>query len=279
MNIEIYAGKDKASSSVKVTGTVQHVITDEERQSFKLEDAQLKDAVKKYFGKRPNDAYLHSPTPWGDLYQKYGWSQVQTVLVVESAEILEITSTPTILKTQTFTNSSNHPATFTAKIMETVEDTTSTNWSMSNTITVGQKFTYKVSFLGTGGGGEASLEYSESFGQGGEESHSVSVGSEAGIEVELGPNESLVAELSASRGVMKVRIRYKAYLIGSTAVNYNPTYRGHHFWGLDIRSVMSAGDVLNSLEFTEDIEVGYYSNGKIELKEGTAGSIRDYTYL
>ena len=72
MNIEIHAGKDKASSSVKVTGTVQHVITDEERQSFKLEDAQLKDAVKKYFGKRPNDAFLHSPTPWDDLYKTYG---------------------------------------------------------------------------------------------------------------------------------------------------------------------------------------------------------------
>ena len=112
------------------------------------------------------------------------------MLVVESAEILEITSEPTILKTQNFTNSSSHKATFTVKIMETVEDTTSTNWSMSNTITVGQKFTYSVGFLGTGVGGETSFEYSSEFGEGGEKSKSVTVGSEAGIEVELGPNES-----------------------------------------------------------------------------------------
>ena len=78
---------------------------------------------------------------------------------------------------------------------------------------------------------------------------------------------------------MKVRIRYKAYLIGSTAVNYSSKHRGHHFWGLGIRSVMSAGDVLNLFEFTEDIEVGYYSNGKIELKDIKSGCIKDYTYL
>ena len=276
MNIEIHAGKDKASSSVKVTGSVQHVITDEERKSFKLMDHQLKDAVREYFGRRPNDAYLHSPTPWGDLYKIKGWPQVQTVLVVESAEILEITSIPSILKTQTFTNSSNHKATFTVQISETVQDTMSTNWSVSNTITVGQAFNYKI---GTAVEGETSVEYSFAFGLGGEKSQSVTVGSETGLEVELGPNESVVAELSANRGVMKVRIRYKAYLIGSTALNYDPPFKGHHFWAKNIRSVMSAGNVPNSLEFTEDIEVGYYSNGKIEVKDGTAGSIKVYTYL
>lgn len=280
MDIHIIAGKDKASSSVKVTGSVQHVITDEERKSFKMEDAQLKDGVGKFLGKRPKDAYLHSPTPWGDLYKKNSWHQVQTVLVVESAEILEITSTPTILDTHTFTNSSSidDPA-YTVKISETIQKTTSTNWTMSETISVDQKFTYNVGFLGTGGGGETSLSFSGSFGQGGEESKSVSVGSECSLTVDLKSNQSVVAELSASRGVMKVRIRYKAHLTGNTAVNYNPPHRGHHFWNCDIGSVMSAADVPNSLEFTEDIEVGYYSNGKIVLKDGNTGSIRDYTYL
>ena len=70
-NISIVAGKDSSSSSVMVQGSVQHVITDEERSSFGLSDSQLKGAVDKYFGKQPNDAYLHSPTPWDDLYKRY----------------------------------------------------------------------------------------------------------------------------------------------------------------------------------------------------------------
>jgi hypothetical protein len=64
---------------------------------------------------------------------------------------------------------------------------------------------------------------------------------------------------------MKVRIVYKAYLIGSTAINYNPTFKDHHFWALDIGSVMGAAGLTLTKEFTEDIEIGYYSNSKIEL--------------
>ena len=39
------------------------MITDEERTTFQLSDKQLKEDVEKYFGKKPDDAYLHSPTP------------------------------------------------------------------------------------------------------------------------------------------------------------------------------------------------------------------------
>ena len=87
-NVSIVAGEDEASSVVHVTGSVQHVITDEERTTFQLGDHQLKEDVGKYFGKEPNDAYLHSQTPWGDLYKRYNWLQVQTVVIAESAESL-----------------------------------------------------------------------------------------------------------------------------------------------------------------------------------------------
>jgi hypothetical protein len=67
--------------------------------------------------------------------------------------------------------------------------------------------------------------------------------------------------------VMKVRITYQARLIGSTAINYNPTFKDHHFWGLDIGGVMGGAGINNSIQFTEDIEVGYFSNAKIELRD------------
>lgn len=274
ISISVVAGQDESASSVNASGTVQHVITDEERTTFHLGDKQLKDAVKAYFGKRPNDAYLHSPTPWHDLYKTYNWPQVQMVLVVKSAEILGITSEPVIVKTQEFVNSSSQKGTFNVGISESVNNTTSSNWSTGGTLSIGQKFSYSVKFFGEGAEGETSLSYSQSWGVGGQESKSITVGSTSGVSVELEPGESVLAELSASRGVMKVRIRYNAYLIGSTAINYNPTYKGHHFYSLGIGGVMSKGGISNSVMSTEDIEIGYYSNSKIELKDKVTKALK-----
>jgi hypothetical protein len=266
IEISIKAGADAATSSVSASGSVQHIITDKERKTFDIEDAGLKSAVEKYFGKKPNDAYLHSPTPWDDLYKTYGWSEVQTILDVKSAKITEITSEPVIVATKKFVNNSSKKATFDASISDQVTNTTESNWSQTDTIDVGQKITYDVSFLGAGGGGETSMSYSHSWGQGGSESKSITVGSSSGVSVELEPGESIEAVLSASRGVMKVRIVYMAHLTGSTAVNYNPTYKDHHFWSLPITGVMSAASLSTNREFTEDIEICYYSDAKIELR-------------
>ena len=267
ITISIVAGADAAHSSVNATGSVQHIITDNEIKSFGVQDAALKNAVGKYFGRNPNDAFLHSPTPWNDLYKTYGWPEVQTLLVVQSAKITGITSQPVVVATKTFTNRSSKKAIFDASISDQVSNTTESNWSATNTIEVQQKFTYNVSFLGAGGGGETSMTYSHQWGQGGSESKSITVGSTSGVSVELEPGESIEAQLTASRGVMKVRITYQARLTGCTAVNYNPTFKDHHFWALDIGAVMQAGGLNNSLLFTEDIEVGYFSNAKIELRD------------
>jgi hypothetical protein len=277
IEISIRAGVDQATSSVSASGSVQHVITDTEKKTFGLQDADLKNAIAKYHGKKPNDAYLHSETPWGDLYKKYNWPQVQTVLVVDSATITGITSEPTIISTKTFTNDSTVTATFNAGISDQVSDTTESTWSETNTISVEQSFSYNVAFLGAGGGGETSMSYSHEWGQGGSQTKSVTVGSDAGVSVSLKPGESVDAQLTASRGVMKVRIVYKAYLVGDIAANYNPTYKGHHFWALDIGSVMGAAGLQKTRQFTEDIEVGYYSNSKIVLTD-TAGQVKE-TYL
>ncbi len=274
INISIVAGQDKSASTVNASGTIQDVISFDERVTFGLGDKQLKDAVNEYFGKSPNDAYLCSPTPWGDLYEKYSWPQVQRVLVVQKAEILGITSEPVIVKTQEFENSSSVKGTFNVAITESVNNTTSSSWNNVSTLSVGQKFKYGVKFLGSGAEGETSLSFSQSWGKGGQESKSITVGSTAGVSVELNPGESIVAQLSASRGVMKVRIHYNAYLIGNSAVNYNPKHKEHHFWSLGIRGVMSKAGISNSKKTTEDIEIGYYSNSKIELKDKKSGRVK-----
>ncbi len=263
--ITIVAGQNVDSSSVTATGYFSEVITDADRKAFKIEDSELKTAIHGHFGKRPKDAYVKSPTPWGDLYKKYSWTQVHRVTRVHSAKILEITADPSVLAKKTLKNNSNITGTFNASISETVSNTTESNWSEEDSVSVSQSFSYDVSFLGAGGGGETSFEYTHTWGQGGSESQDISVGSEQGVSVTLDPGQEVVAQLNASRGKMKIQITYEVYLTGTTAVNYNPTYKGHHFWDLGISGVMRSGDIKNSILVTETIEVGYYSNGEVVL--------------
>jgi hypothetical protein len=264
-DIQIVAGKDAKSSSVKVKGHISEVITDDDRKKLKITDSDLKDAVADYFGKRPKDAYVKSNTPWGDLYTKYNWTQVHRNVRVHSARIVEVTSKPTVLSQKTLINNSNVAGTFGASISESVSNTTESNWSHEDSFSVSQSFSYDVSFLGAGGGGETSMEYSHTWGQGGSESQEITVGSEQSVSVYLEPGQSVAATLNASRGSLKVQIVYEVYLTGSVAINYNPTYKGHHFWDLSVGSVMKSGGISNSYLVSETIEVGYYSNGEVVL--------------
>lgn len=268
INIKIKAGKDKDTSSIEINGTVEHIITDKEVDTFRLHEENLKNAVDKHAGKKPSDVYLHSPTPWGDLYKSYGWEQVKTILKVIKSEVLEVTSNPTIVATKHLVNTSNYPGEFNASIEESVENTTETTWSSTHTIEISQSFTYSVSFLGTGGAGTTSMSYSGSWGEGGSKSQTVTVGSSQGVTVNLEPKQSAIAELTASKGVMKVRIFYEASLSGSVAANYSKKHEGHYFWRYDISEIMGNADINNSLEFTEDIEIGYFSNARVELQNG-----------
>ena len=148
IDIEVVAGKNKAASSVNVSGSIQHVITDQERKKFGLNDTQLKEAVAKYFGKEPNDAFLHSPTPWNDLYKRYDWQQVTTVMAVESGEILGFTSEPVVVKTTELSNRSSISVKYDASINDSVKDTTSTNWNTGGEfISLSKKLSTGLSYL------------------------------------------------------------------------------------------------------------------------------------
>ncbi|HEX8834273.1 MAG TPA: hypothetical protein VF719_08730 [Abditibacteriaceae bacterium] len=267
ISISISAGPDAASSSVTATGYVQHIITDSERTAFNIQDASLKNAVNTFFGEAPDDAFLCSPTPWGDLYATYGWPQVQTQLSVQSATIIGVTSDPVIVATQIFENQSSVPADFNCGITQEVSVTAETNWSESSEVAVGQTISYDISFLGSGAGGETSLSFTETWESGGSESESVTLGTSSGVSVTLQPGQSVESQLTASQGKLMVQIVYQLSIIagGVTAVNYSDTYQGHHFWALDLQGTMNSVALPISITTTETIEVDFYANSKIVL--------------
>jgi hypothetical protein len=271
-SISIVAGQDPSSSRVSTSGTVQHVITDTDRATFGIADAPLKKAVNIYFGKAPTDVFVRSPTPRGDLYQNYGWPQVQTILSIQGAEIVDNAAEDVVVKTQLFINDGAEPADVDVALTEQVDNATNSSWTSGANFKF-DPLDYQITFLAAGGGSDATLSYSQGWGAGEEASQSIGVGIESGLPVGLEAGESVVAELTISRVTMKVRITYNAHLVGSIALNYNPTFKGHHFWTLDIGGVMNAANIANANVSTEEITIVYCTNARIVLKDQESGEV------
>ncbi|WP_042859453.1 ETX/MTX2 family pore-forming toxin [Dickeya sp. NCPPB 3274] len=273
IKVDITASSDNHQTIATATGNDIAVISNEERGTFQLNDQQLKRAVEVYFGRKPNDAYLSSPTPWGDLYKTYNWQQVMRTLQPVSTRVISQNSTPVIVMEQDFVNNSSVPAVYNVKISQSVQNTVKSSWNTGGKLTVGQKVKYGISFLGTGGGGESSISYEQSWGIGGEQSTTITLGTESGLQVTLQPGQAVTAELVASRGSMKVQVDYQASLSGISAVNYNPTYKDHHFWGLPITQIMRSSNISNSIVSSEIIDIGFYADSKVILRDKNTGGV------
>lgn len=271
ISISITAGPSEGASTVTASGQEQHIITDAERTTFNIQDASLKKAVSAYMGKAPNDAYVRSPTPWGDLYKSYNWPEVQTRFSVQSATIIGDNAVPVILNTNTFKNDSSVAAEFNCGITQKVSLTSESNWSDTSTVGVGQSIGYSIGFLGTGVSGSTSLNYTQAWQKGGSQSETLELGSSAGVNTTLQPGQAVKATLSASKGKLKVKVVYQITLSGDTAVNYNPTYKGHHFYGMNINSVMSAGGLQTVITTTETVEIEYYTDVQVVLEDLKSG--------
>lgn len=266
MSIYINISASKDTSTVSWGGVNVAVISTQEMDTFKLNKRQLEDAVKNGGWLRPNDAYLRKPTPWG-LYDKYTWPETQRGLYIQGSKVLERSSKPVIVATKEFKNESSVPVTFNAGIEQSVENTVSSQWSTGGSLSVGQTISYNVGFLGSGGGGETSMNYEQSWGIGGERSKTTTVGSSAGVEVELQPGQAVIVELIATRGILKIEFEYIASLKGIAALNYNPPYKGAHFHGVSVPLLMKANDISNAIKSREVVEIDFFSESKITVKD------------
>jgi hypothetical protein len=273
IQVNVVAADNQADSSVSLAGNNVGIISDTERNTFQLSDSNLKSAVEKYFGKRPDDVFVRSPTPWGDLYKTYGWQQVTTTLAPQRARILSLQSQPTIVMSQYFENNSSQSGEFSAKIFQSVANTVSSTWTTGGEVTVGQTIEYGFDIKVFSVGGSTSFSYTSSWGKSVSKSETVTVGSESGVTITLEPGQRVVAELYATRGTMQIQVDYEATLSGYTAVNYSKPYQGHHFWALGINNVMSAGGLPRSSKSSEVLKMGYYTDSKVVIRDSKSKQI------
>ncbi|CAK1549368.1 unnamed protein product [Leptosia nina] len=245
------------------SGHETDVISDQEMHTFNLTDGNLKSGSESYFGRRPDDAFVRSPTPWGDLFKTFGWKQVSRTLAPKRGRILSKTSEPQIVMHQIFENNSTKSATFNVGISQSLQNTMRSSWSKSEGLSIGQEINYELDFGFIDIGGKTSLVFSSVYGKSSEKSQTVTVGTASHMDIMLQPGQSVLAELRATRGTLKVEMEYEASLSGDVAVNYNTPYKGHHFWALSVDTVMNRAGLGNDMVSRQIVEVGFYANSQI----------------
>ncbi|RVE53786.1 hypothetical protein evm_001448 [Chilo suppressalis] len=266
-HVNIKASLIEGVSAVDFVGSTLDVISDQEIQTFGLATEPLKNAADRYSGGKPDDVFLKSPTPWGDLYKTYGWAEVRRRLTPQSAKIIGIRSQPVIVTTQEFKNDSSVNATYNAGITQQVQETVSNTWTKGGELTVGAEISYSVDLAVASVGGTASMSYASSWGRENTQSKSVTVGSTSAIEVELKPGQVAIATLHAIRGTLEVEVNYTATLEGSVACNYGKKHKDHHFWSYDVNEVLGAAGMRKSIDSTEVLKIDFYSDAKVQLMD------------
>lgn len=256
---------DSSDVSISYSGVDVKVITDDEIELFKIDDKNLKDALKTHYGRSPSHAFLKRPTLWGDLYKKYNWEQVSRILSIKSARVKGITKHPVVVMSQDFENVSNNTIKVNTGISQTVENTITTIWTKNNEIEVSQEIEYEVNVMLGKITGNTGFSYTTSWGKSEEKTETVTIGTTSAVETELKPSQAATAVLTATRGYIEIEIMYVAKLRGNVAVNFKKKHNGHHFWGPPIDSVMKSGGLKNEVLTTELIRIGFYSDASLKV--------------
>ncbi|WP_294330362.1 hypothetical protein [uncultured Sphingomonas sp.] len=268
-NVQIVYGKDVASSSVKATGEDIRPLTKDLYPIFGLTDDLLKKAVEAYLGKLPDAVYVADPTP-DNWYATNSWEAIVIRLKPVKAEIVSIDTAISQLKSQVFKNNSSKTASFDVSITDDVSDTVDSNWSETKSFGVSQSVNYGTSFIG----GDTSITFQADFQVGGSKSRTVSMGQSSGVMVDLAPGESVTANLIASKGTMKVRVVFEAYLTGVIAAYYKGVFKWKHVWPVDIAGALEALNGSHTLRVTNEIAIDYFSSGEIVLEDTLGKRIR-----
>ncbi|KAJ0170433.1 hypothetical protein K1T71_013804 [Dendrolimus kikuchii] len=262
-------GDDKL---IHLSGSSLHPITDDEKHTFDLTEENLKNAVLRYFGAMPDHAYVKSPTPWGDLYKTFSWNEVHTALKPIRAKMLSSSSEQLLVHKEMMNNTQDQPMKLNTKIEKNLENAVMSFWDMDGELTVNQDIQYNFHFK-TNKETEMPFSYTSKWGVETWKMEHITVGSKYPIEIPFEPNQNIMLELQTTKGVMKIQVDYEATLHGSAAVNFSNKKGGHHFWSLDITSLVDAGDLRRSVKSTEVLEVMFHSDAKLVVYDASTMNV------
>lgn len=260
-NLYLYSGNYRGEEIVPVT--------DEDMASF-FANPGLYEAVKMYHERRPTNVYYKKPTPWGDLYSSYGWEPVMKKISVQYIHLRNSYNESTVVLTHDFDNPSNHTIRVNTGLSHRIHNRVSSWWNSSSTTEL-SGFGIDVKFVFIKASGNSGFSTTTSWGRNEFRSESITVGTTHGVGTELRPGQSVTAELSVTTRYVEFEVGYKMYLQGKLAVNYYPTHRGHHFYGLLIERIVKAANIPNVKLLKQRIRVAYNIDARTKVTDKVTG--------
>lgn len=255
-NIIISIQSSTSDSSINFRGFDSSIISDDERVTFGLTDEVLKTAAEKYSGGRPQDVFLHSPTPWGDLYKTYGWREIRRILKPVKATILDIQREDVVVSIKELDNNSSFSVKFDATDTSEVENLIKNKWHTAGVLSITEPISYKVN-------GAADFSYTSPWGIDNAEVKKLLIGAKSDVELSLEPGQIVTASLTAKEVTMTVQVDYTANLSGHVACNYPRKYKGHHFWRYEVNGLMGAGSLIRTVNCSDVINLKFYADPNI----------------
>ncbi|CAG5059951.1 unnamed protein product [Parnassius apollo] len=258
-----FHGNDK-TVNINYSGSDTSVISEEERNTFMLSEDTLKNSALNFFGNRPDNVYLRSPTPWGDLYKTYNWEEVSRTLKPKLGRILNVSAETQTIASQTFENKETKPTTFNVGLSKHLENTVSSFWIKDGELTINKGINYDIKF------GNTTITYTSLWGLNTEKSMTTLIGLN-NLEMVLQPGQSVTTELIVTKLTATLEMEYAAFLSGTVAANYHEAFKEHHFWALDVNEMMAANEMANMSMSKETIDIIFYSNPKMVVVDTKTG--------
>ncbi|XP_063384751.1 spherulin-2A-like [Cydia fagiglandana] len=238
-NVKAAAAKNE--SSVTINGTDRNIISDIEMKSFNMTTSKLMAAVRAYSGGRPEGVFVKSPTPWGNLYEKFNWTEVTRVTDVKRAEIINFATEVVTLSKYNCINQSNSTV-IVCDIKTDVNNYVSNNFTgkrMSinadynvNLVNLNRKLVLR---LGVNNFTEDAMNL------------------QIEDKISLKPSQSAVYVLNATKVNIDVLVDYESSVFGHVAANFYLRYKGHHFWVYNVRELIETVGSMSAVQRNTDI--------------------------
>ncbi len=255
VNLTIKSKEDGTLYGIGTASFVDdHPTTDNELQSFGMNDDWLKEAIKRLNGDCA--LFVARPNQYGRLFTKVESSEEPT-----NIEILQPTTSFTC---QGQENQSNNEVEVT--LVSTIKVSTSLSSTMENQnqIEVSQEIKYGISFFG----GSTTFSYSYQWGQSTTSTQEYVIGSENGVKVKLAnKGDGAYVTLSATQATLSFNLVFTALLKGEISYSTNPLWPIPNFVNIDdLINVMKDSDqpkVENPSTLKQYVKIPFFANVEV----------------
>lgn len=268
IQINITVASNKRDAVISFSGADKKLITDHEIELFNISMVNLNRGVRVELGKVPDGGiYLKDPTPYGNVFHKFKWPEIQRNLHVERVQIHEMITKKVVLKQHEHVNYSADDSQSERSLFVDVENSAYSNWSAKGL--PDEDIFYDVLFKCA----NTSFKYENKWRNRSLKSSFVRFGTSDQKSMTLKPGRGIVKTLTALKTIFVLRVDYKAQLTGNIIADYENLYGKYHFYAPTIDNIMVAGKIVNEIVTSEKIEIRCFTDPRLDIYDKDTGAL------